>query len=134
MNNDCLFCKIVRGEIPSSSLYEDDDVLVFLDIYPIARGHTLFIPKKHIVDIYELNAEKMDFMMKLPKIVKKLKEVTGATGINILQSNGEDAGQVIFHLHFHLIPRYPHDGVIKFPPRIEFDEELAKDLMTKFAE
>ena len=134
MNNDCLFCKIVRGEIPSSTLYEDDEVLVFLDIYPIARGHTLFIPKKHIVDIYELNDEKMDFVMKLPKIVKKLKEVTGATGINILQSNGEDAGQIIFHLHFHLIPRYPNDGVIKFPPRIEFDEELAKDLITKFAE
>ncbi len=134
MNNDCLFCKIVRGEIPSSTLYEDDEVLVFLDIYPIARGHALFIPKKHIIDICELNGEKKDFMMKLPKIVKKLKEVTGATGINILQSNGEDAGQVIFHIHFHLIPRYPHDGVIKFPRKIEFDEELAKDLMNKFAE
>ncbi|MCK4896955.1 MAG: HIT family protein [Candidatus Heimdallarchaeota archaeon] len=134
MNDDCLFCKIVRGEIPNSTLYEDDEVLVFLDIYPIARGHTLFIPKKHIADMYELNEENTDFMMKLPVIVRKLKEVTGATGINIIQSNGEDAGQVIFHLHFHLIPRYPDDGVIKFPPRIEFDEELANDLMTRFAE
>ncbi|GAH23069.1 unnamed protein product [marine sediment metagenome] len=134
MNDDCLFCKIVRGEIPNNTLYEDDETLVFLDIYPIARGHTLLTPKKHIVAMYELKRENMAFIMKLPEIVRKLKKVTGATGINIIQSNGKDAGQVIFHIHFHLIPRYPNDGVIKFPPRIEFDEELANDLMTRFAE
>ncbi|MHA1346019.1 MAG: HIT family protein [Candidatus Heimdallarchaeaceae archaeon] len=134
MNDDCLFCKIVKGEIPSSILYEDDEILVFLDIYPIARGHTLFIPKKHIDNMYELKDQSMKFMMKLPEIVIKLKEVTGATGINVIQSNGEDAGQVIFHIHFHLIPRYPGDGVIKFPPRIEFDEKLANDLINGFVE
>lgn len=134
MNDDCLFCKIVKGEIPSSTLYEDDEILVFLDIYPIARGHTLFIPKKHIDNMYELKDQNMKFMMKLPEIVIKLKEVTGATGINVIQSNGEDAGQVIFHIHFHLIPRYPGDGVIKFPPRIEFDEKLANDLINGFVE
>jgi histidine triad (HIT) family protein len=134
MNDDCIFCKIVRGEIPNNTLYEDDEILVFLDTYPIARGHTLFIPKTHIIDMYELKEENTDFMMKLPKIVRKLKEVTSATGINIIQSNGEDAGQVIFHIHFHLIPRYPDDGVIEFPSRIEFDEELANDLMARFVE
>jgi len=134
MNDDCLFCKIVKGEIPSSILYEDDEILVFLDIYPIARGHTLFIPKKHIDNMYELKDQSMKFMMKLPEIVIKLKEVTGATGINVIQSNGKDAGQVIFHIHFHLIPRYPGDGVIKFPPRIEFDEKLANDLINGFVE
>ena len=134
MNDECLFCKIVKGEIPSNTLYEDEEILVFLDIYPIARGHALFIPKKHISDAYELNDENMGFIMKLPKIVKKLKEVTGATGINIMQSSGEDAGQVVFHIHFHLIPRYPNDNVIKLPPRLESDEALANELMSRFSE
>ena len=133
MNDDCLFCKIIRGELPCNKLYEDDDIFVFLDIYPIAKGHALFIPKTHIEDLYELNNENMGFIEKLPEIVKKLKNITGATGMNIIQSNGEDAGQVIFHIHFHLIPRFPEDGVIKFPPRLEFDEKYAKELVTKFA-
>ena len=134
MTEDCLFCKIVKREIPSDILYEDDEVLVFLDIYPIARGHTLFIPKKHITDLYELKGEEIGFMRNLPKIARKLKDATGASGINLIQNNGKDAGQVIFHLHFHLIPRYSNDGLTILPPRLELDKAVAEELTHKFVE
>jgi len=134
MTEDCLFCKIVKREIPSDILYEDDEVLVFLDIYPIARGHTLFIPKKHITDLYELKEEEIGFMRNLPKIARKLKDATGASGINLIQNNGKDAGQVIFHLHFHLIPRYSNDGLTILPPRLELDKAVAEELTHKFVE
>ncbi len=134
MTEDCLFCKIVKREIPSDILYEDDEILVFLDIYPITRGHTLFIPKKHITDLYELKEEEIGFMRNLPKIVRKLKDATGASGVNLIQNNGKDAGQVIFHLHFHLIPRYSNDGLTILPPRLELDKAVAEELIHKFVE
>ena len=134
MTEDCLFCKIINREITSDILYEDDETLVFLDIYPIARGHAVFIPKKHITDLYELKGEEIGFMRNLPKIARKLKDATGASGINLIQNNGKDAGQVIFHLHFHLIPRYSNDGLTILPPRLEFDKAVAEELIHKFAE
>lgn len=133
MTEDCLFCKIVNGEIPSDILYEDKEVIVFLDIKPISRGHALYVPKKHIADLYELKEEEMSFMKKLPAIAQKLKEATGATGLNLIQNNGTDAGQVIFHLHFHLIPRQNDDGLTVLPPRLEFDRAVAEELKNKFA-
>ncbi len=132
MSDECLFCKIINGEIPSYALYEDDEIFVFLDIFPVSKGHCLLIPKKHYVTIHDIPEKDMMFLSKLPEIASRIKNVTGATGINILQSNGEDAGQVIKHVHFHLIPRFPDDGLIKLPPQSDLDEEVAKELVKKF--
>lgn len=132
MTEDCLFCKIILGEVPSYTLYEDEDVKVFLDIFPVSKGHSLIIPKKHYDQITDIPVEEMGFLKKLPIISEKLKEVTGATGLNVVQSNGSDAGQVIGHVHFHLIPRFPEDGVMNFPPQSELDEQTAKDIVERF--
>ena len=134
MTEDCLFCKIISKEIPSYILYEDDEILVFLDINPITKGHALFIPKKHIANLCELKEEEIGFMKKLPAIARKLKEVTGATGMNLIQNNGKDAGQVIFHIHFHLMPRHPNDGLTMLPPRTALDKVGAEELINKFAQ
>ena len=133
MAEDCLFCKIISGEVPSYTLYEDKDVKVFLDIFPVSKGHSLIIPKKHYNQITDVPVEEMDFLKKLPVISEKLKEVTGATGLNVVQSNGSDAGQVVGHVHFHLIPRFPEDGVMKFPPQSELNEQTAKDIIERFS-
>jgi len=133
MAEDCLFCKIISGEVPSYTLYEDKDVKVFLDIFPVSKGHSLIIPKKHYDQITDVPVEEMDFLKKLPVISEKLKEVTGATGLNVVQSNGSDAGQVVGHVHFHLIPRFPEDGVMKFPPQSELNEQTAKDIIERFS-
>jgi histidine triad (HIT) family protein len=108
---DCLFCKICTGEIPSDKVYEDADFLAFLDIKPLNQGHTLIIPKEHYKDIFELPDE---VLVKMSVLVKKLsiavKEATKAEGINIKVNNGAPAGQDVFHVHFHIIPRYEKDG------------------------
>ncbi|MHA2357699.1 MAG: HIT family protein [Candidatus Heimdallarchaeaceae archaeon] len=132
MEEDCLFCKIVKGEIPSYTLYEDEEIKVFLDIYPVSKGHCLLIPKEHFSTIYDIPEAKMNFLAKLPSIARKLKEVTQATGVNILQSNEKDAGQEIFHTHFHLIPRYHNDKLMKFPPQSELNKDVAEELVEKF--
>jgi len=132
MEEECLFCKIINGEIPSYTLYEDEEVKVFLDIYPVSKGHCLLVPKEHYSTIYDVPEEKMGFLSKLPSIARKLKEVTQATGVNVLQSNEKDAGQVIFHTHFHLIPRFPNDNLMKLPPQSELNKKLAEELVEKF--
>ena len=110
MTNDCLFCKIIKGEIPSNKVYEDDYAFAFLDINPSTEGHTLIIPKKHYQNITDIPAEDLsNFMQSLQKVAKGLLKF--GNGLNILQNNGETAGQLVFHLHFHLIPRREGDGV-----------------------
>ena len=118
--------------MPSHTLYEDKDVMVFLDIYPVSKGHCLLISKEHYETIYDIPENETAFLSKLPIIAKRMKEASEATGINILQSNGKDAGQIINHLHFHIIPRFPDDNLIKFPPQSEFREETAKEIIEKF--
>ncbi|NPD89347.1 MAG: HIT family protein [Asgard group archaeon] len=132
MSDDCVFCKIVKGEIPSFTLYEDEEIQVFLDLYPTSKGHSLYIPKEHFASIYDISEEKMIFLKKLPKIAEKLKNAVNATGMNILQSNGKDAGQVINHIHFHLIPRYPKDGLMDVVPKSELEEDEARKLIEIF--
>lgn len=134
MNNDCIFCKIIKGELPSYTLYEDEEIKVFLDIFPASRGHCLYIPKEHFSTLYELPEEKMSFLKKLPLVVQKLKLATGATGINILQSNEKDAGQVIDHVHFHVIPRYPEDNLMNLVAKPQIEKEEATNLVQKFKE
>ena len=111
MNNDCIFCSILAGDIPSATIYEDDDILAFLDIGPIIKGHTLVIPKKHVETIHEISEEQLTAVMcGVQKVAAAQVKALGAEGVNITQANGSVAGQVVPHLHFHVIPRYADDG------------------------
>ena len=128
---ECIFCKIINGEIPSFKVYEDDEVLAFLDINPVAVGHTLVIPKKHCETVF--SCEEEDFgrlSSKVAKVAKKIKNALNCDGINILQNNERASGQVIFHVHFHLIPRMEDDGVLAFPKligeKVNFEEVARK--------
>lgn len=113
MNNDCIFCKIIKGEIPSFTVYEDETFKVILDRFPAAPGHVLIIPKAHYSDIFELSEEvAMKLYPLAQKIATRVKEVTGAEGINIVQNNGAVAGQSVYHFHLHIIPRKAGDGIV----------------------
>jgi len=108
---DCIFCKIVDGEIPSSKIYEDDDVLAFLDIKPVNPGHTLVIPKKHFENIHDTpNDIFAKAMIAAKKIAGAIQEKLGANGVNIGMNNGKAAGQIVFHAHIHIMPRYGKDS------------------------
>ncbi len=110
MENNCIFCKIIAGEIPSYCVYEDEDFKAILDVNPSARGHVIILPKKHAADIFELSDEYVSkVMIVAKKIAKAVKEAYHCDGINILQNNGEAAGQTVFHLHVHVIPRFEGD-------------------------
>jgi len=108
---NCIFCKIIKGEIPAEKIYEDEICFAFLDVNPVNLGHTLLIPKKHYENIYELPD---DLLPKMSLVLKKLmiavKKGVGADGMNLGMNNGEAAGQLVFHAHFHLMPRYTNDG------------------------
>ncbi|WP_205271986.1 HIT family protein [Lactococcus taiwanensis] len=123
---DCIFCKIIAGDIPSTKIYEDDDVVAFLDLTQTTKGHTLLVPKQHTRNILAMRPEDAALLFsKVPLIANKLVHKLQAKGINILQNNEEIAGQTIFHTHVHLIPRYDdNDGFIgKFTPH---DYDLAE--------
>lgn len=108
----CIFCKILAGEIPSVSVYEDECFRAILDVSPAARGHVIILPKEHAADIFELSEETASKLMPVAKkIAEAVKKATGCEGINILQNNGAAAGQTVFHLHVHIIPRYEKDTV-----------------------
>lgn len=111
-DNNCIFCKIAAGEIPSATLYEDDDFRVILDIEPASKGHALIIPKEHYTNLYELDDELAAKAMVLAKkIITKLTDILECDGYNVLQNNGPAAGQTVFHFHMHLVPRYKNDNV-----------------------
>nr|WP_096441038.1 HIT family protein [Alteribacter populi] len=104
---DCIFCKIVHGEIPSAKVYEDEHVVAFFDISQVTKGHTLVIPKHHVENVYELQGETpKQLFSAVPKIANALKAEFEPIGLNIINNNGKEAGQSVFHLHLHLIPRY----------------------------
>ena len=108
----CIFCEIVAGRIPSYKIYEDDLFIAILDRFPVNTGHTLIIPKFHSLDMFGLCEKEAPAIMPLAvKIAKKIKEELKPTGFNILQNNGKTAGQVVFHYHLHIIPRYDGDGL-----------------------
>lgn len=113
MNENCIFCKILKGDIPSFCIFEDEHFKVILDRFPASRGHVLILPKEHYQDLFELPDE---IGAKLYPLAKKLavaiKKAVGAEGINIIQNNGESAGQSVFHFHMHLIPRFKEDHII----------------------
>ncbi len=108
---DCLFCKIANGEIPSSTVYEDDRFRVILDLSPAARGHALVIPKEHSENIYAIDDDTLkEAIVLAKKVAAAMKESLNCEGLNIIQNNGELAGQTVFHFHIHIIPRYSDDG------------------------
>lgn len=110
--NDCIFCKIAKGEIPSATVYEDDDFRVIMDISPASEGHMIILPKEHAANVYELSDETASKIYVLAKkLATALKDELDCDGINILQNNGEAAGQTVFHLHMHIIPRYYSDDI-----------------------
>ena len=107
MKDNCIFCKIIRGEIPSSTIFEDEDFKVILDINPAAKGHALILPKQHYANLYELPEELASRVMVLAKkLAAHMTERLDCDGLNLLQNNGAVAGQTVFHFHLHLIPRY----------------------------
>ncbi len=106
----CIFCSIVKGEIPSTKVYEDDETLAFLDIKPVNPGHTLVIPKKHFENIHDTPDELFAKMTVAAKKVADALIKTGATGVNIGMNNGAHAGQIVFHAHVHVMPRYGKDS------------------------
>ncbi|MGT2775791.1 HIT family protein [Streptococcus hyovaginalis] len=110
---NCIFCQIVSGTIPSSKVYEDDKVMAFLDITQTTNGHTLLIPKKHVRNVLEMDPETaQDLFVQLPKIARAVQKATGAAGMNIINNNEEVAGQTVFHAHIHLVPRFDsNDGI-----------------------
>ena len=113
MVEDCIFCKIIRGEIPSIKLYEDDTTLAFMDINPAAAGHCLVIPKHHAENIYGIPAHaSAAAMATVSKVVPAVNRAVAPDGINILQANGPGAAQSVFHVHFHIIPRHEGDELL----------------------
>jgi histidine triad (HIT) family protein len=106
-DESCIFCKIVRKQAPASIIYEDESVIAFLDIRPLNLGHTLVIPKKHYVDIFDISEDQLSQVHKVAKQVSTaVKKATNADGISIIQQNSKAAGQNIFHLHVHVVPRF----------------------------
>lgn len=122
---NCVFCKIAGGEIPSTTLYEDEDFRVILDLGPATRGHALLLPKEHYRDLFELDDETAaKVLVKAKRIAGRMKKALGADGFNLVQNNGEAAGQTVFHFHMHLIPRYrdDHVGILWEPGRTTPEE------------
>lgn len=127
-DDNCIFCKIAGGEIPTNSIYEDNDYKVILDLSPATKGHALILPKEHYKNIYEMPEERVADAFRLAgKMAKIMTDKLGADGFNIVQNNNEIAGQTVFHFHIHLIPRYEGDGqVVGWRPGESTPEELSK--------
>lgn len=131
-DENCIFCKLAAGEIPTATLYEDEDFRVILDANPAAKGHALIIPKEHYANLYELDDELAGKVLVLAKkMITKLTDILGCDGYNIVQNNGEAAGQTVFHFHMHLIPRFKDDGVGVTWKMGELTEEDKNDILSK---
>ena len=133
MSENCIFCKIANGEIPSATLYEDEDFRVILDLGPASKGHALILPKKHAANIFELPDDLAAKAIVLAKnIAATLKEGLNADGVNIVQNNGEAAGQTVFHFHMHIIPRYKGDTVNMTWKPGELTEDAKEEILGLF--
>ena len=123
---DCIFCKIANGEIPSKTLYEDADFRVILDLGPATEGHALILPKEHAANLFELSEDLASKALVVAQnMAVRMKKVLGCEGLNLVQNNGEAAGQTVSHFHIHVIPRYENDGQkINWVPGSPTQEEL----------
>ena len=124
-DENCIFCRIADGDIPSTTVYEDDSFTVIMDLSPATRGHALIIPKDHMDDIFEMDEKTAGKLFKLAvRVAKAMKKALKCDGLNIVQNNGAIAGQTVRHFHLHLIPRYEGDGQsILWTPGETSDEE-----------
>ncbi len=130
--DNCIFCKIIKGEIPSDKVYEDENVFAFLDIHPVNKGHTLIIPKKHAVNIYDIEVEEIVEMIKTSKrLAPIIRDTVNAAGMNIHMNNEKAGGQAVFHAHIHLIPRHENDGLTHWPSREAYADGEAVKLAQK---
>ena len=128
---NCLMCKLANGDIPTNAIYEDEEFKVIMDISPATKGHALVIPKDHFANIYEIDPEVLAKAVKIgQKVIKHVTPVLGCDGYNLLQNNGEIAGQTIFHFHLHLIPRYKDadNTNVLTTGHVSFTDEEMKDL------
>lgn len=133
--NDCIFCKLANGEIPTRTIYEDGDFRVILDAAPATRGHALILPKEHADNLYQLPEELAGKAFVLArKLVLSMTEKLGCQGFNIVQNNGEVAGQTVFHFHMHLIPRYTEDGQGTFWEPQHFTDEVLDEICGQLTE
>lgn len=109
---NCIFCKIIHGEIPSATIYENNEFKVILDRFPANEGHVLIFPKSHAVNLFDMDPQQYGRMFALAaNIAQHMKHILGVQDLNVLQNNGEIAGQTVLHCHLHLIPRYENDGI-----------------------
>lgn len=131
-DDNCIFCKITDGRIPSETIYEDEDFRVILDIAPAAKGHAIVLPKNHSSDL--LSADPVTLSKALgviSRVAAAMKKALNCDGINILQNNGEAAGQSVFHLHFHILPRYQDDGLVIPWETLSYAEGEAAEIAAK---
>lgn len=128
MDESCVFCKIANGQIPASTVYEDDEFRVILDLGPASKGHALILPKNHFKDVCELDEKTAARILLLgAKIGAAMKKSLGCAGFNLVQNNGEAAGQTVFHFHMHVIPRYEGGpAIVSWTPGQAAPEELAE--------
>ncbi len=132
--DNCIFCKIAAGEIPSATVYEDENFRAILDIAPAHKGHVIVLPKTHAADL--LSCDEAVAAKALPvvqKVARAVKSTLQCDGINILQNNGTAAGQTVFHLHIHIIPRYDGDGILPVWPQGAYAEGEAAELAARIS-
>ena len=133
--SDCIFCKIIAGDIPSATIYENDEFKAILDRFPSNEGHVLIMPKEHCANIFEIDPEKAGRLFTLAaKIARAMKDVLGFENMNVLQNNGPVAGQTVNHFHLHLIPRYENDKVIVSWPQMDLTDEQIESVRAKLAQ
>ena len=135
LDDNCIFCKIAAGEIPSETVYEDEQFRAILDLGPASAGHTLILPKAHFKDVTEISDEYAANVLKVAaKLGKAMKKGLGCEGFNLVQNNGEAAGQTVFHFHMHIIPRYKNDTVNVTWKQNEADASVIEDIKSKVSE
>lgn len=131
-DDNCIFCKLANKDIPTNIIYEDDRFTVILDASPATKGHALILPKNHAANIYELPDEDASAVFVLAKkLATKMTEILHCDGFNIVQNNGEVAGQTVFHFHMHLIPRYEGDQVALTWKPGELTDEMKEEILNK---
>ena len=128
-DDTCIFCKIVENGLPSKKIYEDETVLAFLDISPVNIGHTLVIPKEHFENIHDLPEEILIHVMKIAKKISIALKKYGADGTNVTTNNGKAAGQVVFHSHVHVIPRFIGDNLPNWPNKKYKEGEMEETVL-----
>ena len=130
--DDCIFCKIAAGEIPSRKIYEDKDLIAIMDLNPTSKGHSLIIPKEHCTNIYDIDEDIAAKVMKTAKkLATKMTVALNCDGFNLLQNNGETAGQTMFHFHMHLIPRKAGDQAVPEWEHLSLSDDEMKEICDK---